>query len=54
VTQKVTYRQSVLLLVLVGKENKIYLYSVDPLQYEDLTHHSINIIKYNTNMAYMV
>ena len=43
-----------LLLVLIVEENKIYLYSVDPLQYEDLAHHSINIIKNNTNMAYIV
>lgn len=54
VTQKVTYTQSVLLLVFIIEENKIYLYFVDPLQYEDLAHHSINIIQYNTNMAYMV
>lgn len=54
VTQKVTYRQSVFLLVFIVEENKIYLYSVQPLQYEDLAHHSINIIKHNMYMAYMI
>jgi len=44
----------VFLLVFIVEGNKIYLYSVDPLQYEDVEHHSINIIKYNTNMAHMI
>jgi hypothetical protein len=44
----------VLLLIFIDEGNRIHSYSVDPLQYEDLAHHSISIIKYNTNMAYMV
>lgn len=37
----------------IDEENRIHSYSVDPLQY-DLAHHSISIIKYNTNRAHMV